>query len=98
MMQLANVPYYPPHIRITNTRPLGDVLREPHIQFYDPNALDYGNAQIPILPGNGNVTLGAQMVAYDGQAMWNRHATAKVGPVRAFFRTMMQRDSRLQHT
>lgn len=77
-------------IRQTDNRSVRAVVARPNVMFYDPEALNYGNAQLPIVPDNGGaVTMGCQMVEYRDGNVWNRGDVSMAGPVKKFFRNMM---------
>lgn len=88
------VPYAAP----TDHRPVRAVVTEPNVQFYDPNALHFVDAQGPVIRDNGGYhSMGITMVAYRPQSVYNRSAESLAGPVRSFFRQLMRQAVTVQH-
>lgn len=86
----------PPASSPGETRHADDLIKYPNLQFLDPNALNFKQATVPVVPGNANVTCGLGMVEYDHQALWDRSAVFQAGPVKKFFQGVLF-DNRVKH-
>lgn len=87
----------PPRVSPTDIRATRDIHTNPHLQFYDPNSLQFADAQGPIVRGfGGYFSAGMGMVRYDHQPTWDRTIADLAGPVRAFFRRILF-DNRTKH-
>lgn len=85
----------PPQMVPVDCRLIGDVLAAPSLAMVPPDLAPKG-VSAPVVPGNGNVTMGLGPIAYDHQPKWDRGDTGLAGPVRAFFRKIMY-DNRIKH-
>lgn len=86
----------PPKMEQGETRYVSDALNHPVFNLYNPEALHFPRAQLPVVPANGNITMGMMMPEYDNQAIWDRTAPCQAGPVREFFRGVLF-DNRIKH-
>lgn len=86
-----------PTYKKTETRTTDDVMSSPVAPIYDPASIHFPDHTLPVVPGNGGyITAGCNMVTYDHQAEWDRTKVSQSGPVRDFFRCMMN-DIRIKH-
>jgi hypothetical protein len=72
----------PPRKSSIEQRPVAAVIAQPRVAFYDPNSLQFKDAQGPIVR-DGPVQIGLQQIVHDGQPIYDRNASA--GPIREFF-------------
>lgn len=86
----------PPHNPPADNRYVADALAQPHVTFYNPDALHFPDHTMPVIPGNGGYAPMGSPVVYDGQAQWDRSKVYEAGPVREFFQNMMH-DTRIKH-
>lgn len=87
----------PPRVHPDVLRSVRDVHTNPHLQFYDPNSLQFADAQGPLIRGfGGYFSAGIGMVVRDNAPQWDRAKTFEAGPVREFFRRVLF-DNRTKH-